>query len=285
MRKIRKLMALGIAAALVFSTPLMASAEEVSDLFNATYYAKMNPDVVTSVGTDSTALYNHFMNTGMREGRTGSLMFDVNEYREKYPDLAKLYGNDILGYYQHFAANGLAEGRDGGGLFDPLAYAAAYPDLELVYGKDVKALCEHFITKGLDEGRTKGLKFNYICYAEMNPDLAKEYHYNEAALFKQYINEGKASGRIGAKPKLAYASMVCDKIGEHNVTDWKVTIKVTCTEPGFEEGICNVCGDTIVHRSPRLERSAPHVDYNEDMKCDICGARNTSPIYKLTFYN
>lgn len=285
MKKVKKFLALGLAAALMCSTPLMASAEEVGDLFNATYYAKMNPDVVQTVGSDPAALYDHFMNTGMKEGRTGSIMFDVNEYRAKYPDLVKVYGNDIQGYYQHFAASGLAEGRDGGGLFDPLVYAEAYPDLELVYGKDVKALCEHFITKGLDEGRTKGLKFNYRCYAALNPDLKEECHNNEALLFKQYLNGGKAAGRKGAKPKREYASIVCDKIGEHDVTDWKVTIKVTCNQPGFEEGICNVCGETIVHRSPSLQQDRPHVDYNEDLKCDICGARNDSGIFKITFYN
>lgn len=285
MRRMKKFLALGAAVTMLFSSSMLASAAEVRDIFDATYYMKMNPDIVTSVGTDETALYNHFITTGIAEGRTGSIMFDVVEYKKKYPDLVAVLGNSNMAYYQHFAANGLAEGRDGCGLFDPLAYAEAYPDIKGVYGTNVKALNNHFITKGLEEGRTKGLKFNYICYAALNPDLAKQYKNNEAALFKQYLNGGRAEGRLGAKPSAVYRSMVCDKVGEHNVTDWKVTIKVTCTEPGFEEGICNICGDTIVNKSPRLEYDQPHVDYNEDFKCEICGARNTSGIYKITFYN
>lgn len=71
-------------------------------LFNEEYYADQNPDVVAVYGTSKKALYQHFLQYGLEEGRNISPDFDVNAYRSAYPDLQNAFGDDILKYYEHY---------------------------------------------------------------------------------------------------------------------------------------------------------------------------------------
>ena len=52
--------------ALSLSISMTASAEE----FDPAYYVATYPDVATVIGTDANALYKHYMDYGMKEGRT-----------------------------------------------------------------------------------------------------------------------------------------------------------------------------------------------------------------------
>ncbi len=81
------------------------------EMFDAEYYAKMNPDVVALVGTDESVLYKHFVQYGKSEGRNATPLFDVRAYKSAYPDLEAVFQNDIEAYYNHFEASGQKEGR------------------------------------------------------------------------------------------------------------------------------------------------------------------------------
>lgn len=69
----KKLVSLILAAALFSSMAFGASAAlEVmpgGDAFDPEYYAQQNPDVVAAVGTDTSALYRHYTQSGKEEGR------------------------------------------------------------------------------------------------------------------------------------------------------------------------------------------------------------------------
>ncbi|SEB07393.1 hypothetical protein SAMN02910384_03327, partial [Pseudobutyrivibrio sp. ACV-2] len=78
-------------------------------LFDAEFYAKMNPDVVAVLGNDANALFNHFLQFGINEGRRINPYFDVNAYKKAYPDLVAAFGDDIAAYYNHFANHGISE--------------------------------------------------------------------------------------------------------------------------------------------------------------------------------
>ena len=56
-----------------------AAPEQMPDgtVFDADYYAANNPDVVAVLGTDKTILYNHYLTSGIREGR---LPYDPNYF-------------------------------------------------------------------------------------------------------------------------------------------------------------------------------------------------------------
>ncbi|SEA94578.1 hypothetical protein SAMN02910384_02802, partial [Pseudobutyrivibrio sp. ACV-2] len=80
------------------------------------FYAKMNPDVVAVLGNDANALFNHFLQFGINEGRRINPYFDVNAYKKAYPDLVAAFGDDIAAYYNHFANHGISEHRTLGGF-------------------------------------------------------------------------------------------------------------------------------------------------------------------------
>lgn len=82
-------------------------------IFNATYYAEHNADVVNAVGNSADALLKHFQDYGMAEGRQGCTEFNVEYYKANYTDLVKAYGTDLKSYYIHYKDFGKAEGRIG----------------------------------------------------------------------------------------------------------------------------------------------------------------------------
>lgn len=106
--------------AAVIMTDLTVSAasvvpEQYSSIFNAEYYAAKYPDLAAAFGSNEAALFNHFLTSGMAEGRQGSAEFDVNFYRAAYPDLQAVFGDDLVAYYNHYMTCGKAEGRVGTG--------------------------------------------------------------------------------------------------------------------------------------------------------------------------
>ena len=104
-------------------------AAELTDLqayqavFNAKYYAKNNPDVVMTYGTDANTLLVHYMNYGILEGRSASAEFNATAYRNRYSDLNALYGDNWVEYCRHYAQYGKKEGRNA--KPDPAAMMAA----------------------------------------------------------------------------------------------------------------------------------------------------------------
>ena len=88
-----------------------ADQEILKNLFDYEYYKKMNPDVVKALGDDYNALFNHFVNLGLYEGRSCSQNFNVSAYASGNADLKQAFGNDILAYYRHFALLGAKEAR------------------------------------------------------------------------------------------------------------------------------------------------------------------------------
>lgn len=68
-------------------------------------------DLQTADWTDKLALFTHFYNSGMAEGRKGCAEFDVNVYKENNTDLQTAFGSDLRKYYEHYMNTGWAEGR------------------------------------------------------------------------------------------------------------------------------------------------------------------------------
>lgn len=89
--------------------------EEITDysaIFNADYYYSMYPDLQVAIGKDANALFNHFVKSGMKEGRVGNADFNVKAYMKNNLDLVGLLkADDLTLYYTHYANYGLKEGR------------------------------------------------------------------------------------------------------------------------------------------------------------------------------
>ena len=280
MKKMKRLTAVAIAFTMLFSSSLMASAAEISGLFDAAYYANANPDLKAVYGANEAALYQHFITTGIYEGREASPLFNVVEYKKTYPALQAVLGDDYSRYYQHYLNNGIAEGRSSCGLFDAVAYANKNPDLKAAFGYDLKTLYKHYLLQGIDEGREGGLLFNATTYSAINPDLARAFSNSGPAMFRHYIVAGMAEGREGVRPSAKYA-YICEDKDEHLVKHWNVERVATCQKEGKQDGICDICGEHIYLTIDKKEHERGKI-YNivtidgklyYQCECRICGAR------------
>lgn len=83
----------------------------LSLIYDAEYYCRNNPDVVSAYG-DGPGAYLHFTVFGMNEGRQGAEGFNVLAYKSRYNDLSEAYGDNLKFYYIHYINFGYAEGRD-----------------------------------------------------------------------------------------------------------------------------------------------------------------------------
>ena len=82
---------------------------DYSPVFDPTYYAANNRDVVSVYGTQPAQLFNHFTVYGMKEGRQGNAVFNVQKYKKNNLDLQMAYGNNLKLYYYHFCCFGRNE--------------------------------------------------------------------------------------------------------------------------------------------------------------------------------
>ena len=78
---------------LVTDSMVEAAAFDYHMVFDATFYAQAYPDVVAAIGTDAEILYQHYVNSGMLEGRQPSALFNAQIYMSNYADLQAVYGS------------------------------------------------------------------------------------------------------------------------------------------------------------------------------------------------
>ena len=84
---------------------------DYADVFNTKYYHDTYIDLELAFGFDDQELLEHFVGTGMAEGRQGSADFNVRDYRNNYEDLRNAFGADLKKYYLHYINYGKDEGR------------------------------------------------------------------------------------------------------------------------------------------------------------------------------
>ena len=128
-------------------------------LFNAEYYANMNPDLKSAFGYDSGKLYNHYLTCGIKEGRSASPIFDPVYYLNNNLDLKNAYGNDYTRAYNHWITYGCAEGRDSSRYYNGFYYRNNNADLNNAYfssgtlGDSYYKLALHYLKYGIGERR------------------------------------------------------------------------------------------------------------------------------------
>lgn len=79
--------------------------------FNASYYASQYEDLYKAFGDDAKSLYDHFITSGIYEGRQSSAQFSILVYKENNQDLVDAFGEDLIKYYNHFIEYGVNENR------------------------------------------------------------------------------------------------------------------------------------------------------------------------------
>lgn len=107
-----------ICAAAVFLQPEDVKAATKAErnayhaVFDASYYYNTYPDVAAAFGMNEQALFNHYVNYGVKEGRSASAEFNVQAYKQRYADLQEAFGNNLASYCSHYINYGRSEGRN-----------------------------------------------------------------------------------------------------------------------------------------------------------------------------
>ena len=81
-------------------------------VYNYEYYRTNNTDLQSVFGEDSERYLEHFVQSGMSEGRQGSEEFSLSIYKANYADLQAAFGDNNVAYYMHYIQAGKAEGRN-----------------------------------------------------------------------------------------------------------------------------------------------------------------------------
>ncbi|MBR5635828.1 MAG: VanW family protein [Pseudobutyrivibrio sp.] len=85
----------------------------IGQIFDGAYYATMYPDVAAASNGSQLWLLNHYVISGITEGRNPCATFNASEYMAKNPDLQAVFGDNLHGYVYHYVNVGKYEGRDG----------------------------------------------------------------------------------------------------------------------------------------------------------------------------
>lgn len=123
-------------------------------LFDEQTYAGFSTDLSAEVLADAGCvnLYDHFVRTGSREGRTAHLLFDPATYRAWVAaDGADIRDVDAVGAFAHFLNRVWTRRRDAvtSVYFDPGWYVATYPEVGAAIEAGVFACALHAYLVGL----------------------------------------------------------------------------------------------------------------------------------------
>lgn len=91
--------------------PYFVMTRKYSSAYNYKFYKENNPDIAALYGDNEWKYLEHFVNSGMKEGRQGSEEFNLEAYKANNPDLVGAFGDDNQKYYEHYIASGKSEGR------------------------------------------------------------------------------------------------------------------------------------------------------------------------------
>ena len=180
MKKLLRKVAILMAVFTMLFSSLTAYAASPTELFDAEYYAKENPDVVAVYGNNPEKLYQHYMNYGIKEGRSLNSLFDVKSYRDRYSDLKDAFGDNWSLVLNHMLTYGLYEGRN---TVDKDLTSLTTEQALTIYAEQVKARYEK---DGLDENFAY---FNVEEYKAAYPDLQEAFGDNVDAYLIAYEDD------------------------------------------------------------------------------------------------
>jgi len=126
---------------------------ELSKVFEAGYYSRMNPDLQAAGLVNSEQLFNQFLQSGVNEGRSFSPYVDLAFYGSVNPDLAAIGLSNPKQLLDHLITYGINEKRLFSSKVDLNFYAATNPDLRTVGLTTGEQLFDHLINYGAKEGR------------------------------------------------------------------------------------------------------------------------------------
>lgn len=181
---------------------------DYSAVYDFNSYISKYSDMNRYYADDDIGALEHFVKSGMQEGRTGNDTFNVWIYQAVNDDLRNGYGNNLPQYYRHYISNGKQENRIANekvfeAVYSENTYKANYPDLARGYGNNSMAYILHFINHGMAEGRIANKDFNIWLYKVINTDLENGYGNNLEQYYYHYMLHGKNEQRRSSEADIA----------------------------------------------------------------------------------
>lgn len=85
-----------------------------SAVFNVEYYLNRYPDLAAAFGNDYAAAINHWLTSGIAEGRQGAPGFNSVIYLNRNTDVQAAFGaGNYRAAIEHYIQYGISEGRAG----------------------------------------------------------------------------------------------------------------------------------------------------------------------------
>ena len=181
---------------------------DYSKVYDFNYYINKYSDMKRLFANDDVGALQHFINSGMKEGRQAKASFDVNSYKNAYSDLRKAFGTNNKAYYLHYMNTGYKEKRVATGVttvknpitvLNGVDYSKVYnyqyylnnnPDVKRVYGNNDIGALQHFVTCGMKEGRQASAQFNLKNYKARYADLRRNFGNDNKKYYMHYITNG-----------------------------------------------------------------------------------------------
>ena len=108
-----------------------------TSIFDAEFYWTNHADLQQAFDSgDQLGLHQHWLTTGIYEGRQPSALFNADYYRNRYPGLAAAGLTTPEGLLQHFIDSGFIEGRQGSEVFHAPTYVQRYPNVAAMFGQN-----------------------------------------------------------------------------------------------------------------------------------------------------
>ncbi len=164
------------------------------DLYSSLYFS--------SNETDSTALFQNYLDEGVANGRMASVVFDPKFYLLRYFDLSQAFGiNSWENGLLHFLELGQKEGRQGSIIFDPEWYLSNASTTASISEENYQAVYAEYLTNGLPNGGAGSIILDPIYYLQRYEDVALQSRnstnpYHTAAV--HFVVHGVKEGRQGS---------------------------------------------------------------------------------------
>lgn len=156
-------------------TPNSGFGSKIEDLFDESYYARINSDVAAAItGGGFQSGYEHYLQYGQQEGRNPNAFFNESHYLTSNPDVNRVVeAGGLASGFEHFIRYGQFELRSPSLSFDDTYYLGQYADVRAaVLNGGFASGFAHMVEYGQNEGRSPNAFYSETEYLEANSDVA-----------------------------------------------------------------------------------------------------------------
>ncbi len=251
-------------------------------IFSAKYYADYNLDVREKYGYDEEELYNHYMNFGIKEGRSISPILELHAYKAGNADLRAAFGDDWLLYVWHFLNYGIYENANGqrsnaGILFNPVVFLEENPEVRQITGGDLLLTVQYYIEQGMPKGNWVNPPWIAPTASNSLQSSSSEASSSNDSGSSHDSDDNGGSGESSVPEKPIKPDDGDEDIPPAPEEPDPEPVEHEHTKNSFDEfGHCMVAGCMYTLAEFQADCTVDHSAIDEGEYCDNCGAEGTN---------